>query len=302
MWQEEKHWPNQDELVEFATDDPELRKETKSFAAGVKQEDIIRYLKERISNWSKFKRITALLLCHKRKLLQHIRSKQGWKGADNINCNNRLFNLEELKGAEKEVIKSVQQRHFKEEIMALHNGNSLTSSSKIVHLDPFLDQDGILKVGGRIGKCDVSDEIQHPTLLPKSCKTTELIIRQCYDKVAHGGRGITINQIRSSGFWIISCNSLVQSMIGKCVRCKQLRGQLQQQKMADMPKDRMCIEPSFTYCDVDIFGPFVVKEGRKQVKKHGALYTYLSSRAIHIEVVHSLSTDSFILSLRHFIG
>ena len=209
MWQEEKHWPNQDESVEFATDDPELRKETKSFATVVKKEDIIGYLEERISNWSKFKRIIALLLCYKRKLLQHIGSKQGWKGADSINCNNRLFNLEELKGAEKEVIKSVQQRHFKEEIMALHNRNSLTSSSKIVHLDPFLDQDGILKVGGRIGKCDVSDEIQHPTLLPKSCKTTELIIRRCHDKVAHAGRGITINQIRSSGFWIISCNSLV---------------------------------------------------------------------------------------------
>ena len=36
--------------------------------------------------------------------------------------------------------------------------------------------------------------------------------------------------------------------------------------------------------------------------EYGALYTCLSSRAIHIEVVHSLSTDSLILSLRHFIG
>ena len=91
-------------------------------------------------------------------------------------------------------------------------------------------------------------------------------------------------------------------MIGKCVRCKQLRGQLQQKKMADLPKDRMCVEPPFTYCGADIFGPFVVKHGRKEVKKYGALYTCLSSRAIHIEVVHSLSTDSFILSLRRFIG
>ena len=176
--QEEKHWPNQDESVELAADDPELKKETKSFAvAVVQQEDIIVYLEERICNWSKFKRIIALLLCYKIKLPQHIRSKKGWKGANTINCNDRLFNLEDLKRAEKEVIKSVQQRHFKEEIMALHNGNSLKSSSKIVKLDPFLDQDGILKVGGRIGKCDISYEIQHPTLLPKSCKTTGLIMR-----------------------------------------------------------------------------------------------------------------------------
>ena len=53
--------------------------------------------------------------------------------------------------------------------------------------------------------------------------------------------------------------------------------------MADLPKDRMCIDPPFTYCGVDIFGPFVVKDDRKEVKKHGALYTCLLSRAIHIE-------------------
>ena len=191
-------------------DDSELKRKTKSFAAAVvQQEDVIGYLEERIPIWSKFKRIITLLLCYKRKLLQHIRSKKGWKGANTINCNDRLFNLEDLKRAEKEVIKSVQQRHFKEEIMALHNGNSLKSSSKIVKLDPFLDQDGILKVGGRIGKCDISDEVQHPILLPKSCKTVDLIMRWCHNKVAHACRGITINQIKSSGFWIISCNSLV---------------------------------------------------------------------------------------------
>ena len=95
---------------------------------------------------------------------------------------------------------------------------------------------------------------------------------------------------------------MVWSMTGKCVRCKQLRGQLQQQKMSDLPNDRMCIEPPFTYCGVDIFGPFVLKDGRKEVKKYDDLYTCLSSKAIHIEVVHLLSTDSFILSLRRFIG
>ena len=76
-----------------------------------------------------------MLLCYKRKLLQRIRSKKGWNGANAISCNDRLFSLEELKRAEKEVIKPVQRRHFKEEIMALHNGNSLKSSSKIIKLD-----------------------------------------------------------------------------------------------------------------------------------------------------------------------
>ena len=91
-------------------------------------------------------------------------------------------------------------------------------------------------------------------------------------------------------------------MIGKYVRCKQLRGQLQQQMMVDLSNDRMCIKPPFTYCRIDIFDPFVVKDGRNEFKKYSALCTCLSSRAIHIEVVHSLSMDLFIVSLRCFIG
>ena len=64
----------------------------------------------------------------------------------------------------------------------------------------------------------------------------------------------------------------------------------------------MSEEPPFTYCGVDLFGSFLVKDGRKEVKRYGALYTCLSSRATHIEVVYSLSTDSFIMSLRRFVA
>ena len=81
-----------------------------------------------------------------------------------------------------------------------------------------------------------------------------------------------------------------------------MRGKLQLQKLADFPKERMSEESPFTYCGVDLFGSFLVKDGRKEVKRYGALYTCLSSRAIHIEVVYSLSTDSFIMSLRRLVG
>ena len=117
-------------------------------------------------------------MCYKSKFLLHIKNNQGLEGVDSINCNNRLFNLEELKKTKKKVIKSVQQRHFKEEIVALHNRNSLKSSSKISKLDPFLDQDGILKVGGRIGKCDIPDEIQHPY-----CWSPEKLLNWSFDSV-----------------------------------------------------------------------------------------------------------------------
>ena len=70
--------------------------------------------------------------------------------------------------------------------------------------------------------------------------------------------------------------------------------------MAELLKERMSEEPPFTYCGVDLFGSFLVKDARKKVKRYDALYTCLSSRAVYIEVVYSLTTDSFIM--RRFVG
>ena len=72
--------------------------------------------------------------------------------------------------------------------------------------------------------------------------------------------------------------------------------------MADLPKDRVTPAPPFTYTGVDYFGPYLVKEGRKEVKRYRSLFTCLVSRAVHIENTCSLDTDSFIHALRHFIA
>ena len=101
---------------------------------------------------------------------------------------------------------------------------------------------------------------------------------------------------------MINCNTADRCTISKCVRCKILRGKFQQQQMADLPKDRISEEPPFSYCGIDMFGPFTVKDGRKKKKRYGALFTCLSSRAVHIEVSHSMTTGSFIMCLRRFIG
>ena len=71
--------------------------------------------------------------------------------------------------------------------------------------------------------------------------------------------------------------------------------------MADLPADRLTPTPPFTYCGVDYFGPWYVKEGRKELKRYGVLFTYLDTRAIPLEVANSLETDSYINALRRFI-
>ena len=94
----------------------------------------------------------------------------------------------------------------------------------------------------------------------------------------------------------------MKEMISRCVTCRRLRGKLGKQNVADLPQDRLKEEPPFTYCGVDMFGPFEIKERRNTLKRYGALFTCLASRAIHIEVTKSMDTDSFILALQRFIA
>ena len=72
--------------------------------------------------------------------------------------------------------------------------------------------------------------------------------------------------------------------------------------MANLPED--CLEPAppFAFSAVDYFGPWYIKEGHREGKRYGVLFTCLASRAVHLEVASSLSTDSFLNAYRRFVG
>ncbi len=75
-----------------------------------------------------------------------------------------------------------------------------------------------------------------------------------------------MNELRANGIWILGCGSVVSSHIYKCVKCRRYRRTTEVQKMADLPEERTEASPTFTYCGIDCFGPFIVKEGRKELK------------------------------------
>ena len=66
--------------------------------------------------------------------------------------------------------------------------------------------------------------------------------------------------------------------------------------------DKVNPAPPFTYCDVDYFGPFLVKEGRKELKRYGCIFTCFTNRAVHLEIADTLDTDSFVNALRRFLS
>ena len=92
---------------------------------------------------------------------------------------------------------------------------------------------------------------------------TKLIINHYHEYTEHQGKGITLNEIRSRGYWIIGGSSALSTVIASCVTCRKLRGPVIEQRMADLPEDRLESAPLFTYCAAYYFGPFMVKENER---------------------------------------
>ena len=73
--------------------------------------------------------------------------------------------------------------------------------------------------------------------------------------------------------------------------------------MADLPEERSSTtDPPFTFVGVDYFGPMNVKFRRGSTKRYGCIFTCLVTRAIHIEVSHSMDSDAFLMALHRFMA
>ena len=159
-----------------------------------------------------------------------------------------------------------------------------------------------MRVGGRIKRANLPAATKHPVILPRKSPITDLLMRFCHGKVNHTGRGITQNELRQRGYWIVGGSSAVSNCISQCVICRKLRRHLETQKMSDLPIDRVEPSPPFSYCAVDFFGHFLIKERRSEVKRYGVIFTCMASRSVHLETANSLSTSSFMNALSRFLS
>ena len=291
LWKDEIEW-EVEESDQFVTsaDDPEIKKVVSMVTNKTSDWSIVERLKY-FSDWLRAKRAVALCLRYMHKLKDTKDSHSKRKVTASCRDCFQPVTIKELQSAEVVILKAVQREaHL-----------TASASSTLVKLDPYTDIHGILRVGGRIKLSNLPDESVNPVILPKSNHVTDLILRHFHNKVQHQGRGITMNEVRASGYWIIGMSSAISSIIHKCITCRKLRSEPQQQRMAILPKDRVEPAPPFTYSAVDYFGPFSVKERRKEVKRYGVIFTCMASRAVHVEVADTLETDSFICALRRFI-
>ena len=179
---------------------------------------------------------------------------------------------EEISMAEAHIIQGLQRQTYPQEMKCLSAKKLIPASSSLHHLDALL-HNGIIRVGERLKEAASSLEEKHPIILPKRGYITTLIIDHFHKKTQHQGRDITRNMIRSKGYCIIRRSKAVGNLTHKCVICRKLRRPREEQRMADLPKERTDPSPPFTYTGMDIFEPFLTKNGRREVKRYGLLFT-----------------------------
>ncbi|XP_068758639.1 uncharacterized protein [Montipora capricornis] len=322
LWLPESEWPEPPcVLNSVLNNDSDVKKVQVLTTVVDKKADILTRL-GRFSNWYRMKKCIAWILRLKQ-LLTHKQLPLTGKAHRTRNAaikdtSRESFTVEEMQRTEKTILQLVQDSAFPRELEVLwkiqreHCQEScdfsrarkaeIKKSSTFYQLDPVLDKNGLLRVWGRLGKSRVfPDDFKHPVILPKKSFVVNLVIRDTHERVGHSGQSITLGTLRSK-YWIINANSVVRHFISKCMTCPGPRGVISEQKMADLPKERLSPAPPFTYCGVDYFGPFFIKEGRKETNRYGALFTCLSSRVVHIETANSLETDSFLNALRRFVA
>ena len=230
----------------------------------------------------------------------------------------RLPTVEEWDQALRVIISTTQRAAFRELLRdartepelpreVQHGAKKSLKGSHLYRLDPFLDNYGILRVGGRLRRAEMEYGEKHPIILPKNHHVSRLVAKHHHLQVHHQGRQITGGAIRQAGFWLIGGHDTVTKVVGACVPCKKLRGPPLEQRMADLPPDRTEVCPPFTNVGFDVFGPWAVQTrktrgGTANAKRWGLVFTCLSSRAIHIEVLEAMDASAFICALRRFFA
>ncbi|UYV82438.1 hypothetical protein LAZ67_21002170, partial [Cordylochernes scorpioides] len=209
----------------------------------------------------------------------------------------------EIRSSELKITKVVQECYFSVEINALLSSKALPKTNKLLCLNPFIDQNGILRVGGRLKLSSLSEFQKHPIILPPKSHVTELIIRQCHQEHFHSSFNLTCSILRRT-YWIVNGRSFVKQILKNCFQCFKVNARPNTQLMGELPSSRTTYIRSFARTGVDLAGPILTKprlpRSRVKLKSYIALFVCFATKAIHLELVSDLSTGSFIAALRRF--
>ncbi|XP_043862795.1 uncharacterized protein LOC122756642 [Drosophila santomea] len=203
------------------------------------------------------------------------------------------------------IVWNIQTIHFAQEMSSVLKGHPIRTNLK--NLSLFLQvTDGfqMLKVGGRLELADYPKTQKHPVLLPAKDPFVSQFARHLHLQNYHAGPWTLVALIRKQ-FWIVNARDLARQVVRSCIHCRRYRPTLERQLMGQLPKERITPSRPFSRCGIDFCGPINVYlriRGKPPTKAYLAVFVCFATKAIHVEVVSDLTTDSFIASLKRFIA
>ncbi|XP_050528192.1 uncharacterized protein LOC126898294 [Daktulosphaira vitifoliae] len=213
------------------------------------------------------------------------------------------ISAKELSKAMLSIVYYVQRETYAADITCLLNGHRCSKNLRC--LDPFIDEYGFVRVGGRLRKADVPFSQKHPLLLPCQHRLTNLLIDSYHQRLQHPG-SIALQASLQKEYWIQSARKAIRSRLRLCVACFRTNPRCLQPKMADLPKYRVQQIKPFSISGVDYAGPITLKStrGRRSpdMSAYICLFICMATKAIHLELSSDLSTEKFLMAFTRFVS
>ncbi|XP_054721262.1 uncharacterized protein LOC129231039 [Uloborus diversus] len=165
-------------------------------------------------------------------------------------------------------------------------------------LRPIKTEEGILRAKSNVAQRDDKEDFRYPIILPSNHPVVHRLIFEKHVEMQHAGITILMAQLRET-LWILKSRKTIRNVIRKCVKCQKFDRPKLEVEPGIPPEDRVREAAVFEVTGVDLAGPLYLKDGSKCWI---VLFTCAIYRAVHLELVTSLSTEAFMQSFRRFIS
>ena len=269
-------------------DDPLVEKERKIISQGVSLVCVDQPQMFHMERWSslyKAYRVIAWVL----RFVARSRKSQSLTGGD---ISEYEYSLSKVT-----FLKILQNQHFIRELSLLKSKMKIQKDSKLVKFAPFLDEDNLLRVGGRIQLSELAYESKHPIILPR-CYGVLLLLKFVHLSQNHAGVDAMIARVKCD-FEIFGVRQIAKAVKRNCLSCQRFDTRSCNEPAAPLPKVRVTKAPAFTVTGLDFAGPLYCLDFPGK-KFYICLFVCGVVRAAHLELVDSLTKDDFLLAFRRF--
>ena len=207
----------------------------------------------------------------------------------------------EIQTATEHLIKCHQELYLSRLKDYLNGNKAVPKKFKFENLTPFIDESGLIRVGGRLRNSDCPTLMKHPYLIPKASPIAEMIIFDKHVESLHSGCQLVLSITRQY-FWITSVKSLIKKLLKNCIICCRFSQKQSHQLMGDLPEERVNQSMVFENVGVDVAGPFICKVSKEPFKTYAFIFVCMSTKACHIEHMLSMTEASCLAALKRFFA